>query len=372
MKILLIGDASHVHETLKKGLAETGHDVTLMSDGNGWHDSQRDIDLRRSPQAGKLGGLGVLAKIVANSPALRGNDVVLIHNYQSVPLKACWNSLLIDFLKRNNRLLAKGCYGDDPLVLERQFEGVPRYSDTYWNGSRHNVDSNAARLAEQRLPRLVSLWRKATDAADVLLPCLYEYYLAYNTGPYKDKVVYMPLPVEIPVNGVSIKGRGAKIKVLVGVQSRRDYLKGARKILKMVEEVDRRHPGRLDVKCVEDVPYAEYCAMLSEADVLVDQFYSFTPSMNSLAAMARGTVVIGGGEEDYYRFIGERELRPVINVSPEMSFGENVNVLERALLTPGSVERLSRQSIEFVRKHHDYRLVAAKHVELYGRLLQGI
>ena len=45
-----------------------------------------------------------------------------------------------------------------------------------------------------------------------------------------------------------------------------------------------------------------------------DRFYSYTPSMNSLAAMARGTVVIGGGEEEYYEFIGETELRPIIMI----------------------------------------------------------
>ena len=117
------------------------------------------------------------------------------------------------------------------------------------------------------------------------------------------------------------------------------------------------------MKYVEDVPYGEYCAMLEECDVQVDQFYSFTPSMNSLAAMARGTVVIGGGEEEFYRFIGEDVLRPIINVSPELSFEENVAVLERALLTEGNVGKLSRQSIEFVRKYHDYRHVAEKYIE---------
>ena len=46
---------------------------------------------------------------------------------------------------------------------------------------------------------------------------------------------------------------------------------------------------------MEGVPLEEYKRMLAEADVLVDQLYSFTPSMNSLQAMALGTVVIGGG-----------------------------------------------------------------------------
>ena len=38
-------------------------------------------------------------------------------------------------------------------------------------------------------------------------------------------------------------------------------------------------------------------SVIRDADVLVDQLYSYTPAMNALAAMARGTVVIGGGEE---------------------------------------------------------------------------
>lgn len=365
MKVLLLGEASFVHSTLRDGLRRLGHDVTLVSDGNNGRGCPRDIDVERSPRWGKLGGLKVLWRLLANVGRLRGNDIVLIHNYQFVPLKTFWNRLLFNFLKRNNRMLLKGCYGDDPQVLERQLEGVPRYSDMYWLGAPRNVAENAARLAEQRLPQLVSLWRHTTAGADVLLPCLYEYYKAYDVDGFRDKLVYMPLPVDIPQEGVRVKGCGPLIKVLVGVQAKRDYIKGARIIGRMVEEAGRRHPGRLDVRYVEDVPYGEYCAMLAEADVLVDQLYSFTPSMNSLAAMARGTVVIGGGEEEYYDFIGEKEFRPIINVSPEKTFEENVKAIEDALVPEGSVARLSRQSIEFVRKHHECRKVAAGLVKVY-------
>ena len=34
MKILLVGESSLLHNTLKKGLEGLGHQVTLMSDGN--------------------------------------------------------------------------------------------------------------------------------------------------------------------------------------------------------------------------------------------------------------------------------------------------------------------------------------------------
>ena len=203
----------------------------------------------------------------------------------------------------------------------------------------------------------------------MLVPCLYEYWLAYSNLFSGMKLHYVPLPVRIPAD-VRIKGTGGRIKVLVGVQSRRDYMKGARLIGRMVEEAARRNPGRLDVKYVEDVPYGEYCGMLAGADVLVDQLYSFSPSMNSLEAMARGTVVIGGGEEEYYDFIGERELRPIVNVSPERSFEQNVKAIEDALVPEGGVARLSRQSVEFVRKHHDSLVVARQYAGVYCEVIK--
>jgi len=54
MKILFVGECSYLHNTLKRGLEELGHKVLIVSDGNGWHNSPRDIDLRRPERWGKL------------------------------------------------------------------------------------------------------------------------------------------------------------------------------------------------------------------------------------------------------------------------------------------------------------------------------
>lgn len=159
------------------------------------------------------------------------------------------------------------------------------------------------------------------------------------------------------------------LTILIGLQPKRDFMKGALKIATFVEEVARRHPGKVQIKYVEGVPYDEYMRLLAEADVLVDQLYSYTPSMNSLAAMARGTVVIGGGEEEYYEFIGEDTLRPIINVRPDVPDEENIATIERALFTDGTLERMAQESIQFVHKYHDYRHVAEQYEQLYRSLL---
>lgn len=378
MKILLIGEASFLHNTLKKGLVERGHRVLTMSDGNGWHDAPRDIDLRRDGRWGKLGGLRVVWQLLRHLPQLCGNDVVQIHNYQFVPLMYRWNTLLLRFLKLTNRRVVKGCFGDDPQIFRRQAQGVPAYSDTYWSGQLQNADQHRDRIAEVVEHGAEASWRKTTSMADAIVACLYEYWLDYNEPPYAAKLHYIPLPMECEemvrwCDGEMVKcvGNDAPshpLTILIGLQPKRDFMKGAMKIAAFVEEVARRHPGKVQIKYVEGVPYDEYMHLLAEADVLVDQLYSYTPSMNSLAAMARGTVVIGGGEEEYYEFIGEDTLRPIINVRPDVSDEENITAIERALFTDGMLERMAQESIQFVHKYHDYRLVAKQYEQLYYSL----
>ena len=406
MKILLIGEASFLHNTLKKGLVERGHRVTTMSDGNGWHDAPRDIDLRRDGRWGKLGGLRVVWQLLRHLPQLCGNDVVQIHNYQFVPLMYRWNTLLLRFLKLTNRRVVKGCFGDDPQIFRRQAQGVPAYSDTYWSGQLQNAELHRDRIAEVVEHGAEASWRKTTRMADALVACLYEYWLDYNEPPYAAKLHYIPLPMECEkmvrwcdgemvkwcngemvrwCNGEMVRCVGNvttspshpnnsqlapshPLTILIGLQPKRDFMKGAMKIAAFVEEVARRHPGRVQIKYVEGVPYDEYMHLLAEADVLVDQLYSYTPSMNSLAAMARGTVVIGGGEEEYYEFIGEKTLRPIINVRPDVPDEENIATIERALFTDGMLERMAQESMQFVHKYHDYRLVAKQYEQLYYSL----
>ena len=397
MKILLIGEASFLHNTLKKGLVERGHRVTTMSDGNGWHDAPRDIDLRRDGRWGKLGGLRVVWQLLRHLPQLCGNDVVQIHNYQFVPLMYRWNTLLLRFLKLTNRRVVKGCFGDDPQIFRRQAQGVPAYSDTCWSGQLQNAELHRDRIAEVVEHGAEASWCKTTHMADALVACLYEYWLDYNEPPYAAKLHYIPLPMECEemvrwCDGEMVKCVGNDtlspshpndsqlptnlttspphhLTILIGLQPKRDFMKGAMKIAAFVEEVARRHPGKVQIKYVEGVPYDEYMHLLAEADVLVDQLYSYTPSMNSLAAMARGTVVIGGGEEEYYGFIGEKTLRPIINVRPDVPDEENIAAIERALFTDGTLERMAQESIQFVHKYHDYRHVAEQYEQLYRSLL---
>ena len=130
MKILLLGEASFVHSTLRKGFEALGHNVTLVSAGCIW-DCPRDIDLSRDMRLGKLSGLKVIWKILINLHVFIGNDIVQMNDFHTIPLKLGLNKLFFKFIKRFNKKVVRGCWGDDIVVFDAQAKGVLAYSDTH-------------------------------------------------------------------------------------------------------------------------------------------------------------------------------------------------------------------------------------------------
>ena len=108
MKILLLGEASFVHSTLRKGFEALGHDVTLVSAGCIW-DCPRDIDLSRNMRLGMFSGLKVIWKILANLRVFIGNDIVQMNDFHTLPLKLGWNELFFKFVKRYNKKVVRIC-----------------------------------------------------------------------------------------------------------------------------------------------------------------------------------------------------------------------------------------------------------------------
>ncbi len=73
-------------------------------------------------------------------------------------------------------------------------------------------------------------------------------------------------------------------------------------------------------------------------------------------------------EEEQYELIGEKTLRPIINVQPDR---ESVyHELEQIVLHPERIAPLKRQSKEYVSKYHDYIQVSRQYEDFYRSLLK--
>lgn len=379
MKILLMGEYSNVHATLAEGLRKLGHHVTVLSNGDFWKNYPRDIDLVRKP--GKLGGIMYLMKLYTIVHKLRGYDIVQLINPMFLELKAERIFPIYQYLRKHNKKVILGGFGMDYYWVSVCCKDKPlRYSDfNIGDKLRTNTDALKERkdwlgTEKGRLNQMIA------EDCDGIITGLYEYWACYQPS-FPQKTTFIPFPIKpqliTPGNSNShtyVENHQVipldipkKVKLFIGINKSRSEYKGTDIMLKAAQAIAKKYPDKTELRIAENIPFAEYVKMMNGSDAILDQLYSYTPSMNPLEAMARGIICIGGGELENYEIIHEDKLRPIINVLP--NYESVYQKLEHLVLHPELVPLLKQQSIEYISKHHDYIKVAKRYEAFYQKLL---
>jgi hypothetical protein len=365
MRILLLGEYSNVHATLAEGLRQHGHEVTVVSNGDFWKNYPRDIDVSRP--VGRFGGLRLLLKVWSILPRLKGYDVVQLINPMFLELKAGRLYAIYRYLRHHNHKVVLCAMGMDYYWVHECITDMPlRYSD--FNIGRHlRTDSPALEArqdwlgtAKERLNRMIA------DDCDAIVTGLYEYDVCYRPH-FPGKTCFIPLPIRVEPSRTVFKAEpGRPVALFIGISRGRSAYKGTDIMLRAVEAVKAKYPDRVEILKAEGVPFEQYQHLMDGSDAILDQLYSYTPSMNPLLAMSKGIVCIGGGEPENYAILNETDLRPIVNVLP--TFESVYEELEKLVLHPECLPRLKQESIEYVNRHHDYLKVAAQYEEVYSEI----
>lgn len=364
MKILLIGEYSNVHATLAEGLRTLGHQVSVVSNGDFWKDYPRDIDVARIP--GKIGGMRLMIKLWSLLPQMRGYDIVQLINPMFFELKAERLFFFYRWLRRHNKRVFFGAFGMDWYwVHECTYNKPLRYSDFNF-GNQVRSDEVAIRgqqdwlgTTKERLNKMIA------EDCDGIITGLYEYQACYKPH-FPDKTRFIPFPIKMPDNSSTTKLHN-KLNLFIGISKKRSAYKGTDIMLKAAEAIVTQYPQQVVLKIADGVPFAQYEQMLNTSDVILDQLYSYTPAMNALLAMAKGIIVVGGGEPENYEILGEKELRPIINVEP--TYDSVYHELEQLVLYPERIPVLQQQSVEYIKRHHDYIPIAKQYEQFYLSIL---
>lgn len=371
MRILLFGNPSMFHSNLAKGLRELGHEVRLISPRFGWRQFPVDDILleRRQDINGKLALIDYLLKAFPILHKCKGYDIVEFHHPMFLELRGKMMMPFYNYIRKHNNKLVLCSVGDDFHTLDQILNhDVLRYSEEKIGEEvLYNENVNLVRKVYYE-GECVPYCKRVAKESDVIVPVLYEYWTCYN-NVYPEKTKFIPLPVVMPDDVQTEFKVGDKVKIFIGLQRDRMQYKGTDIMLKAAEDIARDYPELCDLQIVENVPYSEYERILNGSDVLLDQLYSYTPSMNSLLAMSKGIVVVGGGEPENYEIIKEEELRPIINVQP--TYESVYEELKGLIQSKERIPELKRQSVEYVRRHHDYRKVAKRYEQIYCDLLSS-
>ena len=382
MKILLLGEFSNVHWTLAQALRKLGHEVTVVSNGDEWKGYSTDISLVRHP--GRLGSIAYLLKVLRLLPKWRGYDVVqLINPVHFIELKAERGVRIYDYLRRRNKRVFLGAFGYDYYyIYDSVVRRTLRYCDFYTPTREVEHHWNVANKHDwlHTFKKDVSI--HVANTCDGIISGLYEYDVAYRPE-FSDKTTFIPLPIEVMGDGLEVNGdepsggqsvvrcplsvdtQQYKLRFFIGINRSRTMLKGTDIMLCALERLVADYPDRAEMVKAESVPFDEYKTMMRSCDVLLDQIYSYTPAMNALLAMSQGLIVVSGGEEENYEILGEEELRPIINVQPDEE--DIYRQLEWLVLHPERIAQLKRDSVEYVRRHHDSLKVAERYLKVWNK-----
>src|SRR5574344_39706 len=366
MKILLIGEYSNVHWTLAEGLRHLGHKVTVVSNGDFWKDYQRDIDISR--KYNKISGIIYMIKVYSILTRLRGFDIVQIINPMFLELRAEHIFPIYKYLRRHNKKMVLGAFGMDYYWVNENITRKPlRYSDfNIGDKLRTNNDALKERkdwigTAKEQLNKMIA------NDADLIVTGLYEYHVCYVQN-FKNKTVFIPFPIKMEEQPHHFFPRkDGKLHLFIGINKNRSEYKGTDIMLTAAKDIVTKYPSNVDLQIAENIPFNKYKDMMNGADAILDQLYSYTPSMNPLLAMSKVIICIGGGEPENYQIIKEDTLKPIINVLP--NYKSVYCELEKLIINRNRIPLLKEQSMEYIAKHHDYIKVAKLYEKEYIRIL---
>ena len=362
MKILLLGEYSNVHWTLAEGLRSLGHTVCVVSNGDFWKNYKRDISLVRDYT--KFGGLSYLLKTYTLLPKLRGYDIVQIINPMFLEIKAERIAPIYRYLKRHNGKIFLGAYGMDAYWVEacKRKPRTFRYSDFNIGEKEITNAYTLEQAADWQGTAKERLNDEIAESCNGIIAGMYEYHTAYKEI-YGHKLTYIPFPIESYSNAGAIYDGKRKVRIFIGIQKERSIYKGTDIILQVLERITAEFPDECEILKAENVPFEQYSRMVNDCDVLIDQLYGYSPGMNALLAMSKGKIVVGGAEEECYEILGEKTLRPMVNIIPDE---EHIySQLKWIIDNKDKIATMQRESIEFVKKHHLPEKVAQEYIDFW-------
>ena len=144
MKILLIGEFSRLHNSLKEGLLALGNEVVLVGNGDGFKNYPMDWSTKPTVFETKLGNLfkkvfykitkfdlsqlEIALRFYFHSKKMKNFDVVQLINESALQTTPFFERIFLRKLIKNNQKLFLLCCGVDYNVMQHMMQKKERYS----------------------------------------------------------------------------------------------------------------------------------------------------------------------------------------------------------------------------------------------------
>jgi len=378
MKILLLGEYSRLHNSLKEGLVSQGNEVMIVASGDYFKKYDVDysidsaflshfwftrkaknlffkttkIDLEKIERAIRFYFL--LPKLknfhhvqLINSDAIETYPLLsrflykkLFQNIESRSLLVCGDETpIIDYLlKKEMKYSVLTPYFEDNS-LKKQFQFPLKYTTKSYRKTFDWLTTNCNSLIASDLDYKIPL--EAMNHKSYFIPN------PINT----DEILFKELKTD------------TRIVIFLGI-NRGSYIKKGipffEKALKIIKE---KYHSKVEIMVSENLAYNQYIELNNRAHILLDQVYAYDQGYNALEAMAKGKVVFTGAESEFTKHYNLTE-RVAINALPDVD--SLVNELSFLIENPDELIAIGKRARTFIEKEHNYIKIAKKYLEAWA------
>lgn len=377
MKILLIGEFSRLHNSLKEGLTALGHEVTIIGNGDGFKNYPVDLSTKAKWCECRIGNIPRQAiyrifkfdiatiefgvRFYFHLEKLKGYDVVQLINESSIQTVPFFERYLLKkIISQNTKLFLLSC-GVDYTIAKYMVEKKVRYTimDPYFENhpgakKEYGFMFDFLSNAHKKTHNLIVQNCEGVIASDM------DYALALQGNP--KYLGLIPNPVNTDKIQFSANPVEGKVRIFLGVNSGTYHAKGITYFEQALDIIQQKYGDGIELIVSKSLPYNEYIQLFNSAHILLDQVYSFDQGYNALEAMAKGKVVFTGAEKefaDHYKL----EQKVAINALPNVDY--LVNELSYLIEHPDEITAIGKNARAFIEKEHQYVKIADKYCALW-------
>ncbi|RED38164.1 glycosyl transferase family 1 [Winogradskyella eximia] len=377
MKILLVGEYSRLHNSLKEGLEYLNHDVTIVAAKDGFKNYDVDLPINKRYTNGflkkfknliyrftkiDLESLHVKKQIIDLQTQLSGFDVVQFINEASFLCTPDIEKTIFDLISSWNKNVFLLSCGTDYTSVKYAHDQKLRYSilTPYLNGKDQFLSSYGLKFLE---PDFIALHHHIYKSIKGVIASDLDYHLPLLQHPKYLGLIPNPINTEqLEFKKLHIED---KIVIFHGINSNNYFKKGNDIFEDALTIINQKYADKIKIITVRSLPYDQYIKTYNEAHIMLDQIYAYDQGFNALEAMAKGKVVFTGAEKEWLEYYNIEEDTIAINALPDAK--KIADKLEWLILNPDKIIEISSNARQFVEQHHHYISSAQLYLKTWGK-----
>ena len=378
MRILLLGEYSRLHNSLKEGLIALGNEVILVGDGDAFKNYPCDYSI--SPKFFESFGIRKVKNLIFKISKfdicdlergfrfylllkkLKGFDAVQLINERSIKTTVSFEIFLLKKIFKNNKKVFLLSCGTDYVNTKFLLKNSLKYSvfTPYFN-KETDLKSYFYMLyyvskSHKKLHHFLYENCEGVIASDM------DYHLPLIT--YKNYLGLVANPINTDEINYAEPLMTNKTVIFLGINRYSYVRKGIVFFEKALAIIKEKYADKVEIIVTENIPYAEYIAIYNRAHILLDQVYAYDQGYNALEAMAKGKVVFTGAESEFLTHYTLLEDEVYINALPNEN--DIVAKLSWLIENPDKIIEISKNARNFIEKEHNYKLIAKKYLAIWS------